>query len=387
MVKKMWQWPAIGLILGGLTIGLKLIGGFFPLTVERIYSRSLFPGVRFVLDHTIGLLPFSAIYLLLVFFPVWILLRLRHRQRRENVGWLRRGGRVLLSLLGVMGLILTAGYGLWGFNYDRLPLDRQLGLELRPLDEGMIRDGSREMAENLIRTRAQISRSSSPLRHDDLPGDLEGALRSSFTKVLADLHYPQPGRVRLRMLVPGSLLMRLGIAGFYFPFTGEANLPATLTAVEIPFAAAHEMAHAYGFADEGEANLVAYLVCVRSAHPILRYSGQMGYFSYIWSELYRVSPQAYQALGTQLSAGVLADIRQKRENWQVYRSWLSEAGEAVNNLYLKSQGVREGIMSYNRLLVLYEAYRKKTRTRERGIRTNTDRCGLTQTGGQEKSSQ
>lgn len=373
-MKKIWKWPYIGLMLGGLTLALKSVGGAFSPMVEAVYSRTLFPGVRHALDHSFGLLPFSAIYFLIILIPVWLVWGIyRHRGKRVRLGWLRRGGWLLVRMLAVSGLTVTTGYWFWGFNYDRVPLDRQLSLELRPLDEGMIRSRILDMAGQLTLARAQIPRiSSAPLNHGDLPVDLEGMLRSSFTMVLGELGYPAAGRVRLRFLFPGSLLMRLGIAGFYFPFTGEANLPDSLTPEEIPFAAAHEMAHAHGFADEGEANLVAFLVCIGSQVPVIRYSGYMGYFDYIAMEYYRISVTEYRRLLEGLPEGVRADMRQTRDNWKRHRSWLTRIGSTVNNLYLKSQGVKEGILSYNRLLVLYEGYLKKTRTRERGTRTDTD---------------
>lgn len=347
--------------LGVLAVLLKQVTGFFPELVERIYARGLFAAIRFLLDYSFGLLPFSSLYLLILALFLWCLLHALRRKgkKKESRRWLRVIGAYLAKGLSLASLIVFLGYVLWGYNYDRLPVETHLGLTLRPLDGEMIRRHAREAVGMVRLSRSQIvGATDRPLSGELLPKNLESVLRNGFQRVLSSMDYPVLGRVRLRRLFPGGLLMSFGVAGFYFPFSGEANLPHNLTADEIPFAAAHEMAHAYGFAEEGAANFLAFLVCISANEPVIRYSGYLGYFHYIGSELYRLSAREYRETLRQLPHGVLADIRQSRENWRRHQSWLTDLGRKVNNLYLKSQGVREGILSYNRFLVLYTAYQR-----------------------------
>lgn len=349
--------------LGLMTVGLKMVSGRYPEFVEEVYSRGIFVLVRNLLDHSFGLLPFSAVYplvLALLIWMTWKLYRSLFGVKKDRTTPLAGLGRFLLRASAICGLLVFLLYFLWGFNYDRLPVEVSLGLNLQPLDEPAIRREAALAAAGLVKAREEIPDAGrAALANSMLPEDLEGVLRDGFARVLGRFGYPAPGRVRLRFFRPGGLLMRLDIAGFYFPFTGETVLPKELTPEGIPFAAAHEMAHAYGFAEEGTANFLALLVCLDSPNPVVRYSGRMGCFRYIAPELRRVSQAEYKNLLASLSPGVLADMRQSYENWLKYKSWLSDFGRSVNHLYLKTQGIKEGIKSYNRMLLLYAAYRKR----------------------------
>ena len=53
----------------------------------------------------------------------------------------------------------------------------------------------------------------------------------------------------------------LDLAGFYSPWTGEALVSPNLSAAALPFTACHELAHRLGVADEGAANIAAWIAC------------------------------------------------------------------------------------------------------------------------------
>src|SRR6202011_771118 len=64
-----------------------------------------------------------------------------------------------------------------------------------------------------------------------------------------------------------------GIGGQYSPFAFETLLNSSFLPVEEPRALAHEWAHVGGFTDEGDANYIGTLACLRSNDPLIRYSG------------------------------------------------------------------------------------------------------------------
>jgi hypothetical protein len=47
-----------------------------------------------------------------------------------------------------------------------------------------------------------------------------------------------------------KVMSRYNYTGFYFPFTGEANVNTDIASCMIPATAAHEMAHQRGIASE-----------------------------------------------------------------------------------------------------------------------------------------
>ena len=63
--------------------------------------------------------------------------------------------------------------------------------------------------------------------------------------------------------------------GFFFPFTGEANLNVDSPECLLPATIAHELAHVRGVAPEQTANFVAILACDTSGDPLYAYSGYL----------------------------------------------------------------------------------------------------------------
>ena len=83
------------------------------------------------------------------------------------------------------------------------------------------------------------------------------------------------------------------IDGMTDPFFLEIILNPDVLPFERPFVLAHEWAHLAGYADEAEANFVAWLTCIR-ADRAAQYSG--------WLEAYRYAEAALPARATPRAA-------------------------------------------------------------------------------------
>jgi hypothetical protein len=121
---------------------------------------------------------------------------------------------------------------------------------------------------------------------------------------------------------------------------------------------AHEMSHGYGFGEEGECNLLAIIACERSQNPFIRYSGLLSYWGYTANELRKLDPLLYQMLRHVLAPGVRADLRANYNNYFRYHGAASSIGNKVNDAYLQTQGVEEGVSSYDRVVNLYAEFRR-----------------------------
>ncbi|MCK5057175.1 MAG: DUF3810 domain-containing protein [Candidatus Aminicenantes bacterium] len=358
-----WKTKAVWVGLGLLALLVRFLFALNPNLTESLYSRGIFQGIRFCLDYTVGLLPFPFLYILtlaLILSPVWkIVKRIKKGKKiEEKIPWRTRILNGLLSLAALIGVIVFLFYFLWGFNYQRLPIETQLHIKTEPLDSEAVRKEAHIAFQIAAAVRESIpGASEKPLDSRFIPEGLEYKIRDDLKKVLKSLGYPVTGRVRARRVQPSGLLMSFGAGGIYFPFTGEVYLPANLSAVETPFTMAHEMAHGFGFTEEGTANFLAYLACISSKDPLTRYSGCYVYFRYISSELFRLSEDDFRSMMEKLPREIMADMQAVSGNWARYRGWLMDIGEQVNDIYLKSQGIKEGAKSYNRLIVLTVAYR------------------------------
>ena len=386
-----WLWVFLGTGSCALHVAL----GKNSILAENVYSRGIFVGLRWFWDYTLGISPFPLVYVFLMAAFLWVAARKLSGHARmvripdhpvasliagypsgqattpkpaavsgkagraRSSSWKKFSGG-LLFIAGWAGMLVFLFYGLWGFNYNRVSVEKQLRLEVEPLGLAAIRAEVEATARALTGARVSIPGAmKAALGNDVLPRDLEASLRGSLSGVLGDAGIPVSGRPRIRSLWPGGLLMRFSSTGFYFPYCGEGYIAGNLTAAEKPFVTAHEMVHAYGITDEGAANFLGFLACQSSGEPAIRYSGLLSYWEYVFSELARASRDDAKIIAARLPVGVRADIRAARENWDRYRGSFQAAAEAVYERYLRSQGVAEGIRSYDRFVSLVVAWKRR----------------------------
>lgn len=332
--------------------------------MESFYTRGFYAGLRWVWDHTLGLSPIPHLYGFVAGSLLWGLWEISRAISRKTLpprsSVFQKAGRVLLRAASWAGLLVFLFYALWGWNYNRLSVESLLGLDVRPLDLAAVKAEAEEATRTVLEARASIPGATpAPLADEALPRRLESSLRVSLSEILRRAGLPAPGRPRARLIRPGGLLMRFSSTGFYFPYLGESYVAGNLTPAEKPFVMAHEMAHAYGITDEGAASALGYLACTASAEPAIRYSGHFAYWSSAFSELRRLSREDAGELASRLSEGVRADVRAVQKQWDRYRGPLRDASQAIYDRYLKSQGVKEGLASYDRFVSLVVAWKNR----------------------------
>ncbi|MEM0996723.1 MAG: DUF3810 domain-containing protein [Bacteroidota bacterium] len=352
------------ILLGAGSMLLRLLLAPFPEIVESLYSRGLFVGIRYAHYALFSWWPISLFGPLVL--GLLVLLVRRHRRRKRarraagiNWGWAWHLREAALNVVAFASGVLFVFNVIWGFNYERIPVEKHLGLQVQGLDIEALCEEIEWTARELEKSRRRIpGATDDSLSYALLPPDLNARVNADLQRTLDGMGYPTPGGVRVRVF-PGGTYLRLGIAGIYNPFTGEGNLAGALTAPRYPFTMAHEMSHAYGFGDEGTCNLLGLIACTQSEDPFIRYSGLLGYWSYVSGELARIDVWRYRMTRRRLDPGVKADLRANYNNYRRYSGAISRAGKKINDAYLRSMGVKEGISSYNRVVNLFAEWRKR----------------------------
>jgi hypothetical protein len=229
----------------GIFAGLVRIPfGIWPELTEAVYARGFFVGVRVVLDFTIGLLPVPLLYVLVLGVMSWgVVTVVRRKRNQTRPSWKMR----IMNLGAILGGIVFLFLFMWGYNYQRVKVETQMGLKVKPLQAAEIRLAAERAAVWLEESRGKISQDTSALPDSLFPEDLSAVMRGELSRVLEQNGYPTPGRVRVKGIWPGGAMMRLGVAGIYIPFTGQGCIPADMPKVDRPFTLAHEMSHAMGF--------------------------------------------------------------------------------------------------------------------------------------------
>ena len=140
------------------------------------------------------------------------------------------------------------------------------------------------------------------------------------------------------------------------PFTAEANVNTHQPSLLLLSSAAHENAHSLGFAREDEANFIAYLACISSEDPSIRYSGAMLALINCGNALYKSAPDKAAALRETYSDAVLRDIAAYNQYWDRYEGQVEEAFDSINDSYLKFNLQKSGVKSYGMMVDLMLAY-------------------------------
>jgi hypothetical protein len=345
--------PLAGLLSG---IVFQQIASFMPWKIEYFYSRGIYRQVltsfslvsrslNFSLGEVwVGLVLLTACVMFLVFVAGFV-------YRREGRGvwilaWLRYGVWVAACLVWLF--LVT-----FGLNYQRPLLFELIGYEQRRAEPVELEALGRKIVENVNQTYMESHAEGRTVPgSDEVVGLLKESLDASpELSFLPRGDFPSP-----KPVYASEVLTRLGISGFYFPFTAEPNYNRDIPDFQLPFTIAHEMAHQRGVARESEANFVAYVACINSRDPFVRYSGYRSSGLGVLSELYRVDPSKARELANQLGPGYKNDSQRAAQFWAKASGTAGALSYRVNDLYLRANRIKAGVADYSNSTTLIIAY-------------------------------
>jgi len=276
---------------------------------------------------------------------IWDLL-----SRKGDKKWLKR----FSFLFNYSSLFFFLFYVFWGYNYYAVQLDSRMGFDSHKIElgEDYITDKLNSLLPQLNPQRASIE-DSRLLSIDSKI--IENEIRPHLKKFLSDYGYETSSDSRVKSLFPGAL-MRLRTSGIYIPYVFEGHFDSSIYPSQWPFTIAHEMAHAYGVTDEKECNFIAFIVCMKSKNPVVNYSAMIAYWRYLAFALLKTNREKYLELRSKLSSSVQTDLDKINESIQKYPEWFPKSRDKIYDQYLKSHGIAEGIISYDKMLEMIELW-------------------------------
>jgi hypothetical protein len=278
----------------------------------------------------------------------------------------RRLGNALaaggLRLFSDLGIAVVLFYLLWGFNYARPPLEERMGWDSDNIRAEEIAALAEELVEatNFAYTTLRGSEDGgTPTVPPTEWKGMEEALASGWATAgpivgpfpLWDFGYGRP-----KPLFASRVVDYLGITGFYFPWTGEANFNSGVPAVTLPHAIAHETAHQRAFARESESNFVAFLVAAAADDDFSRYSAYLFAQRQLLNAMAGADRDGAIALARQRFPGVQRDVDAISEYWAQFEGPAREAARKVNDAHLRTNRVPGGVLNYGRSVELLVAY-------------------------------
>jgi hypothetical protein len=239
-----------------------------------------------------------------------------------------------------LAVVVCLFFWCWGFFYTFPPMVAKEKVQPQLSAQAVF-----DFGENVIKNMERPSPCQT-LHHD--------TLRSAVYRFLKKRNrcYSEKNSARCHVLKDGGALYRLGISGIYFPFTGEAYTSSALPSFSQNFTIAHELAHAFGITDEGEADYTAYCALKELNTEESNYAANLELLLTIRSVLKQNNDSLWKLLVQRTSLEVNTDVLFLRWKRIQYSDLFNGAGSSLNHIYLQTLGVEEGIQSYDRLLEL-----------------------------------
>lgn len=194
--------------------------------------------------------------------------------------------------------------------------------------------------------------------------------KSALKKVSRDYsqlsgYYPNPKGIYFSFF-----MSQQAIVGLYMPFAFEATYNRDTQDISKPATICHELSHLKGIIQEDEANFVSMVACFNSDSDVVRYSGYLDAFYYLYSD-------AYELLGTEYESRLRDAISAvpdfvwdndlysfKNTYWEdnkekeiIPTETVQAVSEALTEANLKLNDVEEGMMIYYRVTELLMDYK------------------------------
>ncbi len=312
---------------------------------------------RRILAYSTCWIPFSLAEALLISLPIVMILLIviayRHFCATRRDAAIFAGG--LLSIPCVILILFV-----WNFapGYYGSTLDQKLELERTKVSAEELYQTAEWLSASLTELTPEITfledgSSLMPYSYEVMNEKLLDAYDSFCKKQTFMDHFYS----RVKPVMLSEPMSYTHITGVYTFFTGEANVNVNFPDYTVPFTAAHELAHQRGIAREDEANFIAFLVCLESDDPYIRYSGCLTLYEYVSSALFSADRELYKASYAALPGEIHAEEVAYSVFFEKYKENVAaDVSQSVNNSYLQSQGSPEGTRSYNLVVDLAVAY-------------------------------
>ena len=328
--------------------------------VADIYSEKISQPVARIWSAPFNLLPFSLTEVIVVvgsLIAVALTVRgIAGLILRPAWRW-RRLLKTALVILTIALCALSLFIAFHGIHYARSPLADSLGLTVRE-----------RSCEELEHATVAFARAACEAR-ESLPEDENGVLIiDSLHDLFKDAYRGWenasedfPALESSIRPMPKSVILShywsyTHIVGMYMPLFIEVNVNIDQPDFAIPATAAHEIAHARGFAREDDTSLAAYISCFYHPDPVWRYSGLVSAWQYLSDKLYEEDRERWTNAYAQITPAVNRDLKAQREYWKDFETPVATISTAVNDAYLKANKEAAGVKTYGQVVDLLLAY-------------------------------
>jgi hypothetical protein len=346
-------WPFLLAMLVFLGVRIAIRHSTF---VESVYSERIYPVIAATSSYLSRYFPFSLwdIFWILIILAMLIALVLVII-KKIKFGW------YILRILQLVALLYSCFYISWGYNYFRPNIEKRLKWEKPPAEEKLFRS----VLDTLI---AETNKNYTSSTSADYP-EFDKLIEESYLRNAPELDIAYPnGTRRPKTMIFSSFFSKVGVSGYFGPFFNEIHLNSYNLPMDYPFVLAHEKAHQFGFTSESEANLVAFVICIKSEDKRVRYSGFQSLLLYLLKDASRMKD--YKDFISKIDTVVIKDFHMRQKYYQgLENKNLSRVQTKANDIYLKANKVDKGVKNYNQVVSLVTCWYYNSVMKNGGTKT------------------
>lgn len=324
-----------------------------PEFIEEYYSGLFYPIVFNLHQFFLDLIPFSfgdILYVSVILFLLRTIFKKIPYWRVKPLNLVLDLGSILI----LMGWIFHIS---WGFNYYRLPLSEQLQIPITYSKKDLVDRLDKIIEESNQSHNLLVSSDTLAVIYPFSKEQLWGKISLYHPNYIQTRLYPFKVKKSLLSLP----LSYMGYSGYLNPFTLESQVNTKMPIQSLITTSLHETAHQLGYAAEKEANFIAYISAISSEDPYIQYAGKTFAFRYLLNDLYKLDSEKAKKKLKLLNPGILKNFKEVSDFWKKFENPFEIIFEKTYDSYLKANGQKSGIKSYNEMVGLVINYHKKKR--------------------------
>lgn len=344
-----------------LLAALALIGAFYvlrqsPPVAEWLAQYIARPYQR-LSGRITGVLQFSLTELLYVILIIGVLvyiIRSAYLITRSDKK-LKRIYVSVISLATSAALIIAGVCYLWNVCYYAEGFEQKSGIYAQGATVEELYEVTMMFASLANEYSTQVLRDENEV-FNEAEKEIFSKAKGIYSSLCEEFDFLEAPEISAKPMLFSYFMSYINFSGFFFCFTGEANVNVDAPQFLLPVTIAHEMAHQRGIAAEQEANFVAVAACLADGDPVFVYSAAMLAYTYLSNALLKEDSELFSEVYITLNEAVKNDLKYNSEYWSQFETKVASASEAVYSSYLQGQGQVLGIKSYGACVDLLIAY-------------------------------
>ncbi|WP_128330821.1 DUF3810 domain-containing protein [Apibacter sp. HY039] len=309
---------------------------------ENFYTRFLLK-IKSVLNSIFGLIPFSigdCLYFLLGIFFVFclfkgILLQIKKKKQKAS--------KYFVAILFTINIF----YCLFMLSFGLLYNSKQF-VEFDKPEDNLYEADLKVVANYLLNNCLELRKNVSTNKEGEFAIDTREMITALYKEQSSFFETPEQ-HPNVKVSMYSSIMRKVGVAGYYNPFTGEAQFVEGYPDTSIPFTIAHEMGHQAGIAGEGEANFYSFYMGENSLNKEFQYSVKYKALMFILREIYNSDSLYYKRISANFSEGMKKDREREIKFYSQSSNIGSDLFLYMNDTYLKSNN-QEGVLAYSKVV-------------------------------------